>query len=107
MQNYTRGLDGKEIRPTGFGAVPTSAADLVATGVRAKVMAIYVFNNTAGALTLTLSSGGGSTTYAVISCAANALTKLEFSEGGLFPSGLRWVASGSGLLADVIGFTVN
>jgi hypothetical protein len=104
MLNFTRGVDGREIAPSGITAVPTGAADLVPTGKKVKLMAIYVFNNTAGALNLTLSNGGGATTYMVKSCPANDLTKLEFVEGCIFPSGLRWVASGSGLLADVVGF---
>lgn len=103
---WNRGLDGYPISNTSVAAIPSAATQV--TDKRAKVYSFFLSNPTAGALTVTIRSGGTSGTIVmVISVPANSAghypTGNSINTPLLFPSGLSWNASASTMFGEVIG----
>lgn len=110
MPELNQGVNGKEIMPGGLAAVPTSITNL--TAKKALVKAIVVFNSSGGSLNLTIRNGGVTDTI-ILTKAIGTLDYIVIpsgmvsdADGILFPSGISWLASGSGLIGQVIGTTL-
>lgn len=106
-----RALHGPEIM-VGVAAIPNVAATLVAAAKLCKVSAVVITNPTAGTITITLKSGDGATSYAVIPVATNTSYTWPPNgstnfDGVFFTNGLQWVASATGAFGEVIGVKSN
>lgn len=97
-----RGAGAYEVARGGIAAVPTTHAALSTT--RTVLYGLYIDNPTAGALDFSLKNGALSTIYKVITVAAKSSVALDFPCGNVFPAGIGWLASGSGMFADVVAY---
>ena len=79
-------------------AVPTSTADVVTGDVRVNV--ITLTNTTGSAITVTVSDKQTSPLdfLTAVSVAANSTYVVEIPDMRLFPGGVSWSASGSGMV---------
>lgn len=96
----TRQIFPKLASTPGYQVVPTVAAAL--TTKDTQLIAAYVSNPTAGALTITMTDGNGGTPFGAVSIAANQVVWIESIYGTWFKGGFTWVASAAGLQCDLI-----
>lgn len=102
-------LTRKQTLPTRLSgnirAIPSSATDL--TAKTAQLFQLVVSNTTAGALTLSVWDKNTSplALLTAVSFPANSITIMSFPEGQDMAGGIRWQASGSGLVAGIEAYT--
>ncbi len=98
--NTSRAHPTKEL-PGGIAAIPT-ALTVVSTTVTF-LEQLYISNPTAGALTVLVTDTAGVAIYPTISCPANAVQEVNWPSL-LKSTGVKWQASGSGLVGEIFGY---
>ncbi len=95
---FYRSIPQKELSPA-IQAVPTSLTAVTSTD--SIFYNVVVSNPTGGALTFLLTDGDGGVLVPTVSIAAAGQYTLESVIGLFCNSGIKWQASGSGLVASI------